>query len=97
MMQNAIIGQCRGCTAPVIWAVMVKTENANPLDAEPVANGNIRILRDPVKATNFKPIAQVVSKEHPAREGEELYVSHFVTCPEAKRFGYNKSRKGGRP
>jgi len=59
---------CFSCHAPVIWA---KTEKgrAMPVDAAPVETGNIEL-------------AGGVAKYVPAGTGR--YVSHFVTCPQAK-------------
>jgi hypothetical protein len=71
-------GTCRACGAPMLWVEMLKSGKKNPLDPVPVKHGNIIIVGDGK--------AEAVSKNEPAAPGELLYVSHYVTCPEAKKF-----------
>lgn len=71
---------CRACGAPMIWTVTAINGKAIPLDAEPVPEGNIVIID-----------GRAVVTTEPAAVGELRYVSHFATCPEAKRF-----RKGAK-
>lgn len=65
---------CSTCSAPIIWA---QTDHGKPMpvDAEPVANGNIELQqpndpRDP-------PVAHVV------KAGWGTHQSHFSSCPNA--------------
>lgn len=73
-----ITASCSSCSAEIIWA-QSETGKPMPVDAEPVAGGNVELQlpddpRDP-------PVAHVL------RKGESkpppLYVSHFTTCPNA--------------
>ena len=70
---------CRSCAKPMYMLAHHKTGNTNPIDAEPSAKGNLRIDLENGTYRN-------VTKAEPAVEGETLYVSHFVTCPDAQRF-----------
>lgn len=66
------IEHCRSCNAPIVWA---KTEKGKPMpvDAEPVADGNIELQAG---------IAKVV-KAGEVLPGTLLYKSHFATCVHA--------------
>ena len=76
-------GSCKSCGAVVRWAKTVKGNNI-PLDPTSTNDGNMILLNG---------IAYVVSanykKEHP---DESFYVTHFATCPNAKR--HRKEKKG---
>ena len=63
---------CSKCPAPIAWAFTANGKRM-PLDAEPVAGGNIEIKDG---------VAQYVKPE----PGVRRYVSHFVTCPAAAQF-----------
>lgn len=80
--------RCRSCGAAIIWAVTGVARRAMPLDAEPTEEGNI-LLRDGVA---------VVATRADNTEGELMYLSHFATCPEAKRHRVKgkKAAVGGR-
>lgn len=67
---------CKSCQAPIFWLRTV-TGKRIPVDPEPVDNGNI-VLRD--------GYAEVV----PPTTGVKAYVSHFVTCPQAKTWRKGK-------
>ena len=70
---------CRSCNAPMIW-VKMQSGKSNPLDAEPVENGTICIndngIGEVLKGEDLT-LARAVKKP--------LYVSHFATCPNAKK------------
>lgn len=68
---------CRSCGAQIFWVVMVGTGKRNPLDLEPAPKGNVR--------TNGAT-ASVVSKLEPAKPGETLHQSHFVSCPQRRAW-----------
>lgn len=72
---------CRSCAAEVIWVKLLPRGRLAPLDATRSAEGNIRMLG------TRNAIARVLSKENLAKAraaGDELYTSHFATCPNAK-------------
>ena len=68
------LANCRSCHASVIWTETEKGKKM-PVDAERVPNGNIE-LRE-----GNPPIA-VYAK---ADGASKRYISHFVTCPQAKQ------------
>ena len=63
------MAQCRSCHKPILWA---KTNRGSriPLDPIPVKGGNVNFVGD----------LAIVGKPDP---DNELFVSHFVTCPQA--------------
>lgn len=74
-------GTCRSCGAPILWAKGDSNAGkANPIDPEPVENGNI--------ALTFPQHAYEELRARYLRKGDvrtpPLYVSHFATCPNAK-------------
>ncbi len=70
------VKECRSCAAPIIWTVTHKGRRM-PVDAEPVANGNIRLRQD-----GDSVIAEYPGKEHPTLlvDDRVRYISHFATC-----------------
>lgn len=73
--------KCSSCPASVIWA---ETEKGRPIpvDAKPVANGNIYLVhRGPRKA----PLA--VHAKFDRIDGQKIpkYRAHFASCPNASR------------
>lgn len=75
--------KCETCIAPILWVVMLKNGVASkpaPLDARPVASGNI-VVR-PGKQSD-KLYGRVVAADQFV--GEPRYLSHFATCPGASQ------------
>jgi hypothetical protein len=73
--------RCRSCGAEIIWATNDHTGGGIPVDAEPVADGNITLdLSGP------KVLAHVLRKGEDVAEGTARYVSHFVTCPQGREW-----------
>lgn len=72
---------CKSCGAEVLWVKLVPTNRLNPLNPTPTRAGNIRMLG------TRKAVAKVLGKAELAEAlaTEELYTSHFVTCPNAKQ------------
>jgi hypothetical protein len=88
------MSKCRSCGASVIWFV---SEKGKPVivDPEPIEEGNIIIKHGPGMddevahyETKEEKEARLKAKIPAARTA---YRSHFVTCPDAKKW-----RKGGR-
>ena len=76
---------CRTCGAAIVWTV-TDSGKALPIDPHPdPALGNIRIptgFTPPVAATVYGP-----DDARRARDGgTQMYVSHFVTCPQADEW-----------
>lgn len=61
---------CRSCGAAIIWAKTINGK-AIPLDAEPVAGGNVSL---------HGGVCRIVG------EDIGTHVSHFATCPHSKRW-----------
>lgn len=84
-MAEFITVPCESCAAPVIWTT---TENAKamPVDADPVAGGNLALTAVPGQ----NPLSKVLSvRQQFGRSG--LRKSHFATCPDGPSW-----RKRGR-
>lgn len=72
------VGPCRGCGAMVYWLVSTRNK-LTPIDLEPVGmKGNVAIDLD------TGTWVHVASR--PETPLEQRYVTHFVTCPQAKEF-----------
>lgn len=69
---------CLKCPAMVVFLHHHESGNPNCINAQPAANGNIRILPN--------GFYSMVTKKDPARAGEVLYTSHFSDCKSAKDF-----------
>lgn len=66
--------ECRSCKAKIRWA-KTATGKAIPLDAEPVADGNM-VLADGVAMVCTNPEIMPTSPR---------YKTHFATCPNASK------------
>lgn len=72
------MSRCRSCDAEIVWALTERGKRM-PLDAEPVADGNLYL--EPVARPGDDPY-----RVRAAREGDPAQhrrVSHFATCPNA--------------
>lgn len=71
---GAMSGACSSCGAPIVWAITEAGKRV-PLDAKPI---RIAIVaRDNDGAEILDNGARVIAR------GENGYVSHFATCPNA--------------
>ena len=72
--------KCKSCGASILWT---ETEQgrAMPVDPEPLALGNV-VLSDSEDPRG--PIRSSLVRRGERGEREGRYVSHFVTCPNAK-------------
>lgn len=78
------IGKCRGCGAPIVW-IGTPGGKAMPCDANPV------VYRERAGASGkiVTPNGEVLSCDLDVDSDEATgigYVSHFSTCPQAKKF-----------
>ncbi len=71
-------GRCRSCNAEIRWVVMAGTGKNNPINVPSTEKGNVWIDED--------GYAHVVSEGNPAPYDAVLYLSHFVTCKQAKEW-----------
>jgi hypothetical protein len=64
---------CRSCGAAIYWVVMYPSGKRMPIDAKPVA-GLIRVEIGVPDTGHMR-----------GKDAEELFVSHFATCPNADK------------
>ena len=81
--------KCSSCDAPIVWAVSAKTGKRIPIDAAPVADGNI-VLSGTLRVL----VAHVYGPGQLSPAGHAHYKSHFATCPNA---GQHRKPKEPRP
>lgn len=75
--------ECRSCGARIFFAASAETGKRMPIDAEPVAGGNIRIITaEPAPMPLARVVGAVIDLFDETDDGMR-YVSHFATCPEA--------------
>lgn len=72
--------KCEGCGRAIVWAKS-KNGKALPLDARAVTGHLYAVTED-----HPEPIALTEVFGFPTTRGGKVYVSHFLTCPEAGRF-----------
>lgn len=75
-------GHCSTCHARILWVKMASGK-LNPVDAEPVASGNVVIDEDGQGVVLKKDLFD-------APATGPRYVSHFATCPDAAKFRKRK-------
>ena len=63
---------CRSCGASIVWAVTGAARKPIPLDAEPVADGNIELVDG---------YAKTWGSSHTWPAGAQRYQSHFARLP----------------
>ncbi len=74
------MAECRGCGAPIVWAVTEKNRKPIPLDVKPVERGNLSVVSRVATPRGMAPLVRYV--EH----GIGDRTSHRSTCPEAESF-----------
>ena len=73
------MSRCRSCNALIEWVTMEGSGKSNPLDPEPVENGNVEIY-----AEGDKLMGRVVTDTADRLFSPPLHLSHFATCPNAQ-------------
>ena len=81
------MANCGGCGLRVIWLRNIRTNRMQPINAAPSSGGNIMIHTD-TKTGAPVGFSVLTASQKEARSGQqqELYTSHFSTCPEAGHF-----------
>ena len=69
---------------------MVGTGRPNPLDPEPIVQGNVQIAED----GRGVPLSKSDAAAARAR-GDTLYLSHFATCPDRQQWRDRQLTLGG--
>lgn len=72
---------CRDCGAEMLWAKWKDSGKGIPLDAEPTAKGDL-VLHDDGTVEKLKGLELDAARER----GDELFLTHFATCPNADSF-----------
>lgn len=73
------MSRCSSCAAPIMWAKVTRSGARIPIDADPVAGGNVRVV-----AGDRVEVLTKAEAEAAERAGVPLHVSHFATCPDAR-------------
>lgn len=71
---------CKACGKPMRFVRMGASGRLNPLDADPVPEGNIRV------EDGQGLIVSKADREAGKYLGVPLYKSHFATCPKGPTF-----------
>lgn len=79
MSVRTTLHQCKSCRAPILWYHTVNGERM-PIDAEPVAGGNVRII------DGTAHVIGCTIDLFDATDDGIRYVPHFATCPDAKEW-----------
>jgi hypothetical protein len=77
--------RCRSCGAPLRWVTSDASGAAMPLDAAPTSAGNVVLETDLLggeSAVVLGPDAADTARD----AGEELWMPHWKTCPDAERW-----------
>jgi hypothetical protein len=77
------MSRCRSCGAQILWAFTPKGKTI-PVEVVPSPKGNLRLFRDYNGQGDNR--VEYVSGSELNREAGVLYVSHFVTCPNAEAW-----------
>lgn len=81
---------CETCKAPTRWA---ETDSGNwmMVDLRPSERGNLRLRERGTEAPGVSRLG--TSEAQRAREaGEDLYIAHFATCPDAAQHRRRRVR-----
>jgi hypothetical protein len=74
------IDKCKACSAPILWAETSSGKKI-PIDAAPVANGNV-VLYDGPGSGKLLAFTTLEARA----KATELFQSHSASCPEPKTF-----------
>jgi hypothetical protein len=86
-MLKQITGRCKFCNAPIRWARHKTTDKPNPLNPQPVLDGNI--LLDPQRNVYEQLTGDDLSL---AREKRiNLFLSHAATCQRQPQRGSGRT------
>lgn len=85
--------RCRSCGAGIRWGAVAASGKNMPLDVEPHPDGNVRIARDGFLLEVLGGVALPAARAR----GDELYRSHFATCPDAGAHRRRTAAARGRP
>lgn len=75
------MAECKSCRAPIQWAVTSRGKQM-PVDAGTAPDGNAAVRKLPGGALGVRHLRA----DSPLADGERRTVSHYVTCPDAKKW-----------
>ena len=84
-MANVTV-RCSKCDAEIEFFRHFESGKSNPVDVLPSEKGNLVLDRP----GNRYRVATAEEIEVARRDGKNLYISHFVTCPNAGEFRRKK-------
>jgi len=70
--------RCRSCSAPIFFA-KTRTGKNVPIDWTPRVDGNLPVIC-------VDGLAWILDKDEPDQANADHFVSHFATCPQAKKW-----------
>jgi hypothetical protein len=83
------VERCRSCGTSVFFLRNATTGKSAPIEAEPVAGGNIRVASD-----GTYRVLTLAERVAALASGELLHLNHFARCKDAPRW--QRFGKGGR-
>lgn len=84
------VRNCSDCRRPIMWAKTVASDGQEwiPLDAEPIATGNVIVFRDPNAPRRL--LADVVGRSAVRAgmraDGWHFWQHHRISCPRADEW-----------
>ncbi|MGW7473687.1 hypothetical protein ACWGIT_19090 [Streptomyces cyaneofuscatus] len=92
------VTHCKGCRAPICWALTTANGKRQPVDATPSAEGNLAVTQ----GADGLLYVRSLTKAHPEpRPSEWQAMPHHATCPSPpprrSNGGGQRSRSGVRP
>ncbi len=79
--------RCRSCSAPIFFAKTCTGKNA-PIDWTPRPDGNLQVMC-------VDELAWILNKDEDDQANVDHFVSHFATCPQAKKWRKPKQDRKG--
>ena len=83
------MANCRSRHAPIVWIAMEGSGKANPIDPEPVENGNIELFT----GEDGRPMGRVVTDASDRLFTPPLHLSHWATCPDADEWRKKQAQR----
>lgn len=80
---NPPVTKCKSCGASIFWCITARGKRV-PLDAEPDPIKGNMIVTDRGDVPGKRYLATIVAPLVDAKQTR--YLSHFATCPEAKKW-----------
>jgi hypothetical protein len=83
-VESRFVTECPDCHGPIMWAWTKASDCTErmPIDAEPVANGNVHVYQEGRRLV-CDAIGTARDKRILALAGNKLYQYHRIMCPRA--------------